>query len=106
MVTEYIRWWYSLVINITVKPGKRRLFYAWWENVGKPTNTKKETLNRLKFQKVHNIASWSMIYHPHSVDSNEEIVANEGQDWNNNVLTVVPQGNFGSIRGDRPASGR
>ena len=82
------------------------MFYAWWENAGKPTNTKKETLNKLKFQKVHNIASWSMIYHPHSVDSNEEIVANEGQDWNNNVLTVVPQGNFGSIRGDRPASGR
>lgn len=47
-----------------------------------------------------------MVYHPHSVDSNEEIIANEGQDWNNNVLTVVPQGNFGSIRGDRPASGR
>ena len=89
-----------------LKPGKRRLFYAWWENAGKPTNTKKETLNRLKFQKVHNIASWSMVYHPHSVDSNEEIIANEGQDWNNNVLTVVPQGNFGSIRGDRPASGR
>ena len=82
------------------------MFYAWWENAGKPTNTKKETLNRLKFQKVHNIASWSMVYHPHSVDSNEEIIANEGQDWNNNVLTVVPQGNFGSIRGDRPASGR
>lgn len=47
-----------------------------------------------------------MKYHPHGDAANFEIISNEGQYWNNNVMTIVPQGNFGSIRGDRPASGR
>lgn len=89
-----------------LKPSKRRIFYSWWENSGKPTNTKKETLNRLRFSKVSNIASAAMVYHPHAFISSEEIISNEGQDWNNNVLTIIPQGNFGSIRGDKPAAGR
>lgn len=60
----------------------------------------------MKFQKVTNIAAKAMIYHPHGDTSNEDVITNEGQYWSNNVQTVVPRGNFGSIRGDRPAAGR
>lgn len=89
-----------------LKPGKRRVFWSWWEADGKPTNTNKETLNRLKFSKVKSIASRAMLYHPHGDTSNEDAITSEGQYWTNNICTVVPQGNFGSIRGDEPASGR
>ena len=89
-----------------LKPGKRRIFYSFWETNGKPTNVKKETLNRLKFYKVQNVAAHAMIYHPHGDDSNTDIIANEGQHWNNNVCTIVPQGNYGSVRGDPHAAAR
>lgn len=89
-----------------LRPGKRRIFWCWWEREGKPTNTKKETLKKLKFTKVQTLASAAMLYHPHGDTSNEEIITGEGQYWNNNVCTVIPQGSYGSIRGDKPASGR
>ena len=89
-----------------LKPGKRRIFYSWWETCGCPTNTKKETLNKLKFSKVTNVAAHAMIYHPHGNIANEEVIYGEGQSWANNICTVVPQGNYGSIRGDKSASGR
>ena len=82
------------------------MFWSWWEADGKPTNTNKETLNRLEFSKVKSIASRAMMYHPHGDTSNEDVITSEGQYWTNNICTVVPQGNFGSIRGDEPASGR
>ena len=47
-----------------------------------------------------------MIYHPHGDTSNEDVITSEGQYWTSNVCTVVPQGNYGSIRGDKPAAGR
>lgn len=47
-----------------------------------------------------------MAYHPHGDTSNEDVITSEGQYWTNNICTVVPQGNFGSIRGDKPAAGR
>ena len=47
-----------------------------------------------------------MLYHPHGDTSNEAVITSEGQYWNNNICTVVPQGNFGSIRDDEVASGR
>ena len=39
-----------------LKPGKRRLLYSWWEAEHKPTNTKKETLNKLKSIKVDKLS--------------------------------------------------
>ena len=39
-----------------LKPGKRRLFYSWWELENKPTNTKRETLNRLRSIKVDRLS--------------------------------------------------
>ena len=47
-----------------------------------------------------------MMYHPHGETSNISVITSEGQYWTNNICTVVPQGNFGSIRGDEPAAGR
>lgn len=69
-------------------------------------NTNNETLRRLKFIKVANLAANAMVYHPHGDTANKEIIDKEGQYWNNNVMSIIPQGSFGSIRGDRAASGR
>lgn len=84
-----------------MRPGKRRLFWAWWLSENKIKDAK-----NAKFRKVDTIASKAMEYHPHSDVANKDIIYKEGQYWNNNVMTIVPQGNFGSIRGDTPAAGR
>lgn len=89
-----------------LKPGRRRFLYSWWEADGKPNNTKKETLNRLKFSKVQTVASRTMVYHPHGDTSVSDVITNEGQYWSNNVCAVDGKGNYGSIRGDKPAAPR
>jgi DNA gyrase subunit A len=63
-------------------------------------------LNRLRFHKVSTLSAAALVYHPHGEKSNEDVITSEGQYWSNNICTVVPQGNFGSIRGDRPGAGR
>lgn len=88
------------------KPGKDRIFWSWWLDSGRPKNTKKETLDKLRIEKVSTLAGRAMRFHPHGSDANEGVIAGEGQKWNNNVLTIVPKGSFGSARGDLPANGR
>lgn len=89
-----------------LKPGKRRLFYSWWELEKKPTNTNRETLNRLKSIKVDKLSANTVNYHPHGTSATDELIGKEGQYWSNNVMTIVPQGSYGNIRGDMPAAGR
>lgn len=90
-----------------LKPVKRRLFYSWWELEKKPTNTDKSTISRLNFWKSQKLSSNSTgTYHPHGESSTNELIAKEGQYWNNNVMTIVPQGSYGNMRGDEPAAGR
>ena len=86
-------------MNINVKPGKRRLFYSWWELENKPMNTEKSTLNRLKYIKVDKLAANTVNYHPHSTSATDELIGKEGQYWSNNVMTIVPQGSYGNLRG-------
>ena len=87
-----------------LKPGKRRLLFAWWLREHQPTNTKAETLRKLKFIKCGILASISQEFHPHGDSANGEALVREGQYWNNNVMTVIPQGSYGNIRGDKHAS--
>lgn len=99
---------YRTIASISdgLKPGKRRLFYSWWELEHKPTNTKRETLNKLKSIKVDKLSANTVNYHPHGTTSTDDTLGREGQYWNNNVMTIVPQGSNGNIRGDQPAAGR
>lgn len=88
------------------KPGKTRCYYNWWEMSGRPQNTKPETLKKLKQFKVDVLASSTVVYHPHSTDSMDDMIGADGQYWNNNVMYLVPEGAYGNIRGDRVAAGR
>lgn len=99
---------YRTIASISdgMKPGKRRLFYSWWELEKKPTNTKRETLNKLKFIKVDKLSANTVNYHPHGTSATDELIGKEGQYWSNNVMTIVPQGSYGNMRGDSPAAGR
>jgi DNA gyrase/topoisomerase IV subunit A len=58
-------------LNDGLKPGRRRLYWSWWEKCGKPQNTKPETMKRLEFMKVEAIASAAMTYHPHGSSANK-----------------------------------
>lgn len=89
-----------------LKPGARRLLYSWWELEHKPTNTKKETLNKLKFIKVDKLSANTVNYHPHGTSATDELIGKLGQYWSNNVMLIVPQGSYGNQRGDMPAAGR
>lgn len=90
-----------------MKPGKRRLIYSWWELNGRPSNTKPETLKKLKKFKVERLSSNATgNYHPHGSSSMDTIIGNEGQYWNNNVMLITPQGSYGNARGDKAAAGR
>lgn len=90
-----------------MKPGKRRLIYSWWELNGRPSNTKPETLKKLKKFKVERLSSHATgNYHPHGSSSMDTIIGNEGQYWNNNVMLIKPQGSYGNARGDNAAAGR
>ena len=89
-----------------LKPGKRRLFYSWWELENKPMNTDSVTLKKLKFIKVDKLSANTVNYHPHGTSATDELLGREGQYWNNNVMTIVSQGSVGNIRGDQPSAGR
>ena len=93
-------------LNDGLKPGRRRLYWSWWEKCGKPQNTKPETLRKLDFMKVEAIASAAMAYHPHGSSANEELIGREGQYWNNNVMCIVPQGSYGNLQSSDAAAGR
>ena len=89
-----------------LKPGKRRLFYSWWEMEGKPSNTKRETLNKLRFIKLDRLSSNTIKYHPHGNSAIDDVIGDEGQYWSNNIMTIVPHGSYGNMRGDEPGAGR
>lgn len=88
------------------KPGARRLYWSWWLNEKRPKDTSKETLKRLRFIKAGTISSNAMAFHPHGDAAMSELIVREGQYWNNNVMSIVPQGSYGNIRGDQAAAGR
>lgn len=87
-----------------LRPGKRRLFYSWWVNYNKPTNTKPETMRRVTMRKVNKILGDAMEYHPHG--EMKDTIDIEGQSWNNNVMTIVPGGGYGNQHGEKAAAGR
>ena len=59
------------------------------------------------FQKVSKIAGEVMgDYHPHGDTAIEEVIGKMGQWWNNNIMYIVPDGNFGTQNGNPPAAGR
>ena len=89
-----------------LKPGARRLFYSWWEIENCPTKTDKATLNKLKYIKVDKLSANTVNYHPHGTSAIDELIGRLGQYWNNNVMTIVPQGSYGNMAGDKPAAGR
>lgn len=90
-----------------MKPGKRRLFYSWWELDKCVTSTSRENLKKLRFIKVSNLSSTTTAeYHPHGSTPIDDNIGNEGQYWNNNIMTIVPQGSYGNLRGDLYAAGR
>lgn len=90
-----------------LRPGKRRLFYSWWESQRKPTNTKPETLRKLSFTKVATIVSNAMgTYHPHGDSGLNGMIENSGQYWNNNVMEIIPRGNYGNQHGEGAAANR
>lgn len=89
-----------------LKPGKQRLFYTWWISEGRPMNTDPATLKKLKFIKVDKLSANTVTFHPHGTTATDELIGREGQYWNNNVMTIVPQGNYGNMRGDTPGAGR
>ena len=88
-----------------LRPGKRRMLYTWWSRNGKPTDTRPETLAKLRNSKskVGKIQSATMDIHPHGDTAIYETIVNEGQIFRNNVLLIDKQGNFGNLNGD-PAS--
>lgn len=90
-----------------LKPVARRLFYSWWEMDGKPQSMSSEVLKKMQFYKVASITSNSMQnYHPHGDSAAMAMIGTEGQYWSKNVMTIIPQGSFGNVRGDVVASGR
>lgn len=94
----------SLVSGL--KPGATRLLYAWWLAEGKPTNTKPETLKKLKFKKAANVSTKAMDFHPHGDVALSDLIGRLGQPWLNNVMLIIGQGGYGNLRGDSPANGR
>lgn len=89
-----------------MRPGRTRLYYAWWEREGRPQNTRPETLSKLKFYKVERLTSDSEKYHPHGTASQEVIIGRDGQYWSNNAMLIVPQGGYGNMRHEKPGAGR
>lgn len=89
-----------------LRPGRRRLFYSWWDSDHRPSNTNKETLAKLRFHKVEAISATAMELHPHGSSASEELIGREGQYWSNNVMTIVPQGSYGNLQSADPAAGR
>ena len=59
------------------------------------------------FIKLNSVAGDAMgKYHPHGDTAIQKVIGNMGQAWNNNVLYITPDGNFGNEQGDPPAAGR
>ena len=78
-----------------LKPVARRTLLVLHEDISKG------------FQKVNTVAGNVMNkYHPHGDTSIQDVIGKMGQGWNNNVLYIVPDGNFGNLQGDEPAAGR
>lgn len=91
-----------------LKPGEQRVLFSWWHDLEHcPMNTKRETLNKLKYYRVDKLSSTATAsYHPHGGAALDEMIGKKGQYWNNNVMVIVPQGSYGNMRGDKPAAGR
>ena len=79
-----------------IKPGARRILYGMHRNPTKGT----------KYTKVIKIMADAVTYHPHGDSSISDVVCRMGQPWRNNVMLIDPQGNYGNIKGQEPASPR
>lgn len=92
-----------------LRPGKRRMLYAFWELNKRPQNTKPETIKSLKqnTNKVSRINGDTCgKYHPHGDTSVGETICGEGQAFRNNICTVGAQGAYGNINGEPHAAFR
>ena len=96
---------YSTNVNIAritpnfidgLKPGGRRMLFAMHSNPNQGQ----------KFRKVQIAASETITYHPHGDTSVSDVIYKFGQPWRNNICWLQKQGNFGNIRGLKPAHPR
>lgn len=92
-----------------LRPGKRRMLYAFWELNKRPQNTKPDTLAKLKQNKnklSRVVGDTIGKYHPHGDTSVAETICGEGQVFRNNICTVGAQGAYGNINGEQHAADR
>lgn len=92
-----------------LRPGKRRMLYAFWELNKRPQNTKPETISKLKQNTnklLRIIGDTSGKYHPHGDSSVGETICGEGQAFRNNICTIGAQGAYGNINGEPHAAYR
>lgn len=60
-----------------------------------------------KYQKLGTISGSTMAsFHPHSPTSISDAVVGMAQEWHNNIPLIDPDGNFGSVSGDRAGADR
>ena len=77
-----------------LKPVQRRILYSMYKNPNKGS----------KPRKVMQILGDAVSYHPHGGQA--DVVGNMATSWQCNIPYLVPQGNFGSIRGDEQGAER
>ena len=77
-----------------LKPVQRRLLYSMHMNPNKGS----------KHRKVMQIIGDLVAYHPHGGQA--DVVGNMATPWQCNIPYLIPQGNFGSIRGDEQGAER
>ena len=80
-----------------LKPVQRRTLYALHINKN----------HGLKNVKVARVTGDTMgMFHPHGDSSITEAIVNMAQSWKNNIILLSPEGNYGSISGDKAAADR
>lgn len=77
-----------------LKPVQRRILYSMHKNPNKGS----------KPRKVMQILGDAVAYHPHGGQA--DVVGNMATSWQCNIPYLIPQGNFGSIRGDEQGAER
>lgn len=77
-----------------LKPVAKRTLYSMW------------TAKIANFRKVNRVMGDTVAYHPHGDGSIGEAIYNMGQPWSQNICFITKYGNYGNMRGDRPAHPR
>ncbi|NNV04694.1 DNA gyrase subunit A, partial [Brevibacillus sp. MCWH] len=82
-----------------LKPGERRILYALYNDLGSRPNGKMTKSSRITGETVGK-------YHPHGDIPVYQTLVKMAQSWNNNLVLIDGQGNFGSPKGDPAAASR